>query len=131
MHCNKEVYKTIYAHRLEKHCLYATVGLSKMSHKKGSYYLMTYIKERQISAHSNLLQRLNKQCFILLLCGMAMSVHAQTLGVGAQSIAAGSDHSCAVYNSAAWCWGLNNEGRLGNLSVGRRSLVAVLVEKSR
>ena len=47
---------------------------------------------------------------------------------GARSITAGSVHSCAVYNDAAWCWGSNTNGRLG---VGRpisHSLIPVLVQ---
>ena len=41
----------------------------------------------------------------------------QTLGqppmVTAKTLSAGSAHSCAVYNDAAWCWGLSDNGRLG------------------
>ena len=40
----------------------------------------------------------------------------RTLGLAGmedQAITAGADHSCAVYNDAAWCWGLNTNGQLG------------------
>ncbi len=44
-----------------------------------------------------------------------VSVHGLTSGV--KAIAAGADHSCAIdMNGAAWCWGDNQYGELGNNS---------------
>jgi alpha-tubulin suppressor-like RCC1 family protein len=40
------------------------------------------------------------------------------LGAGATDIASGEEHSCAVVNGAAFCWGRNFVGELGNNSVG-------------
>ena len=36
------------------------------------------------------------------------------LETGVTAIATGDNHSCAVQNGAAKCWGLNNFGKLGN-----------------
>jgi alpha-tubulin suppressor-like RCC1 family protein len=36
------------------------------------------------------------------------------LGSGVQAITAGGAHSCAIVNGAAKCWGLNNDGQLGD-----------------
>ncbi|MDP9237773.1 MAG: LuxR C-terminal-related transcriptional regulator [Chloroflexota bacterium] len=35
---------------------------------------------------------------------------------GISAISAGPDHTCAVKDGGAWCWGLNSEGQLGNNS---------------
>jgi len=33
-------------------------------------------------------------------------------------IAAGASHACAIVDGGAWCWGLNDNGQLGNGSSG-------------
>lgn len=37
-----------------------------------------------------------------------------SLAAGATDVAAGYDHSCAIVNGGAWCWGNNEKGQLGN-----------------
>jgi alpha-tubulin suppressor-like RCC1 family protein len=49
------------------------------------------------------------------------------LGSGVQALAAGFQHSCALVNGGAWCWGLNYTGALGTNSPRDRSLVPVPV----
>jgi alpha-tubulin suppressor-like RCC1 family protein len=36
------------------------------------------------------------------------------LGKGVQAIAGGGQHTCAIMNGAAWCWGDDTEGDVGN-----------------
>jgi len=43
-------------------------------------------------------------------------VLAGGLDSGVQSVSAGGDHTCAIVNGVAWCWGLNDGGELGNNS---------------
>ena len=47
------------------------------------------------------------------------------LDTGATPIATGADHSCAVASGAAWCWGFNGYGQLGNGSDDYTSNVPV------
>ena len=71
---------------------------------------------------------MNKQNIILmplLLCGIGLSAQAQTVQapVQEQTISVGFQHSCAVYNGAAWCWGDRAFGRLGDgLTTGNSSI---------
>ncbi len=49
--------------------------------------------------------------------GLSQSaVPVQVVGVsdGAQAVAAGEGHSCALVNGAVLCWGRNSEGQIGN-----------------
>lgn len=39
---------------------------------------------------------------------------AVTAGLSATDVSAGTTHSCAVMDDAAWCWGDNSSGQLGN-----------------
>ena len=48
--------------------------------------------------------------------------------VKAGEIAAGEDHTCAIVNGSAKCWGRNDVGQLGNNSTVDKSLVPVQVE---
>ena len=47
------------------------------------------------------------------------------LDTGVTAIATGADHSCAVASGAAWCWGFNGYGQLGNGSDDYTSNVPV------
>ena len=55
---------------------------------------------------------------VLLLCGMATSLHAQTPStlnaLAAESITAGISHTCVLINGAGKCWGANFFGQLGD-----------------
>jgi alpha-tubulin suppressor-like RCC1 family protein len=50
--------------------------------------------------------------------GQASSVPVQVLGLlsGAQDLSVGASHACAVIDGAAFCWGANASGELGNNS---------------
>lgn len=48
-------------------------------------------------------------------------------GSGVAQISAGFEHSCAVVNGGAMCWGRNNGGQLGNNNVGVDSNIPVTV----
>ena len=39
---------------------------------------------------------------------------------GITAIATGGNSSCAVISGAAWCWGLNDKGQLGNGTITNR-----------
>lgn len=45
-----------------------------------------------------------------------------------EAVAAGDEHTCAVVNGAAWCWGRNESGQLGNGTVGTPSYEPVRVQ---
>jgi alpha-tubulin suppressor-like RCC1 family protein len=47
-----------------------------------------------------------------------------------KSVSAGSEHTCAVANAEAWCWGENGSGQLGNRDKPNDQDVAVRVVKS-
>ncbi len=49
------------------------------------------------------------------------------LDTGVTSIATGANHACAIANGAAWCWGANGYGQLGNGSDDYTSKVPVSV----
>ena len=54
----------------------------------------------------------------------------RTLGLAAmeaQAIAAGDRHSCVVYNDAAWCWGFDGRGQLGNGMAGSSTIAQQVV----
>lgn len=55
----------------------------------------------------------------------AITVH--TDGVTLQKIAAGYNHSCAVWKGAAKCWGSNVDGQLGN-GTNRRKFLPTVVD---
>lgn len=42
------------------------------------------------------------------------AVLAGGLSSGVQAVSAGGDHTCAIVDGVAWCWGLNDGGELGN-----------------
>ena len=44
------------------------------------------------------------------------------VGSGVQAVAVGHDHSCALVNGGAQCWGWNASGQLGNNTTGNASL---------
>src|SRR3954465_12542671 len=53
-------------------------------------------------------------------------VEAAPLGGGVDAISAGGDHTCALKDGAAYCWGANDSGQIGDGSTTRR-LVPVAV----
>ena len=45
---------------------------------------------------------------------MAVDASGVLAGTTVTAITAGFGHTCAVADSAAYCWGYNNDGQLGN-----------------
>ena len=43
---------------------------------------------------------------------------------GANLVANGIDHSCAIVSGEVWCWGTNSDGQLGDNSGGMRNVAA-------
>src|SRR4029077_19285687 len=54
-------------------------------------------------------------------------VQVQGLTAGASAITVGEAHACAIVSGAAWCWGKNDFGQLGNNSQDDNSPVPVQV----
>ncbi len=60
--------------------------------------------------------------------GSPTPVNVVGMGAGVSTVSAGSSyHSCAVQNGAAYCWGYNNTGQLGNAMGGGGTTVPIAV----
>jgi len=55
---------------------------------------------------------------------------AGAVSLGAVSVSAGGYHSCAIEGGAAYCWGSNENGELGDGVTGRRSGIPKAVDTS-
>lgn len=56
------------------------------------------------------------------------AVQVQGLTSGVTAISIGSEHSCAVVNGAAFCWGYGESGEIGNNAQNISNLVPVQVQ---
>ena len=54
--------------------------------------------------------------------GEAVAISVDNLNGGVTAIAAGNSHTCAIQDSAAWCWGVGDEGRLSNSDMSDSSI---------
>jgi RHS repeat-associated protein len=53
------------------------------------------------------------------------------LGIGnVSSISTVENHTCAVANQASWCWGINDQGRLGDATTTNRNIPTAVIGQS-
>ncbi len=64
---------------------------------------------------------------LLLAVAQAWTAHAAEPVVGADLVVAGWQHSCARVQSRAVCWGVNEDGQLGNGTLTRSAAAVDVV----